>query len=72
MSLSNIEKGKKAVITRINVGSSLFFRLAAMGLVPGVEVVMINNSLHNGYIIGCKDARLVLGRGLAHTIEVQG
>lgn len=71
MSLSKVENGKKTIVTQMNVGSALFGRLAAMGLVPGAEVEMINNSLHNGYIIRCKDTRLVLGRGLAHVIQVQ-
>lgn len=72
MALSKVKKGHKAVITHMNVGASLFGRLSAMGLVPGTEVEMINNSLHNGYIIRCRDTRLVLGRGLANTIQVQG
>ncbi|MDO4550506.1 MAG: FeoA family protein [Planctomycetia bacterium] len=71
MSLSKVEKGKRTVITGMNVGSALLGRLASMGLVPGAEVEMVNNSLHNGYIIRCKDTRLVLGRGLAHIIQVQ-
>jgi Fe2+ transport system protein FeoA len=46
-------------------------RLAAMGLYPGAELIVISRSLNGPCIVIVKDSRLVLGRQTAHKILVK-
>jgi Fe2+ transport system protein FeoA len=55
----------------IQAGRRLQARLAAMGLVPGVEVEVIHNRVHGPFIIAVKGSRIVLGRGMANKILVE-
>lgn len=42
-----------------------------MGLVPGVEIEVLRNSLHGPFLIAVKGSRIMLGRGMAQKIVVE-
>jgi Fe2+ transport system protein FeoA len=44
--------------------------LAALGLIPGVEVEIKRNSPGGPFVLGIKGGQLVIGRGMAHKILV--
>jgi len=71
MPLSMVNSGRRVRLLAIRAGRGLQARLAAMGLVPGVELEVIRNSHHGPFIVSVKDTRLVLGHGMAHKIEVE-
>jgi len=71
MPLSMVNSGRKVRLLAVRAGRGLQARLAAMGLVPGAELEVIRNSHHGPFIVSVKDTRLVLGRGMAHKIEVE-
>ena len=71
MSLDKIAQGMTVTVLSIDAGRGLTSRLAGMGLIPGVELTIINNSRGGPFVIGLKDARLMLGRGMAQKILVQ-
>jgi len=71
MPLSMVRTGEKVKLLAIHSGRGLQRRLADMGLVPGVELEVISNGGHGPFIIAVKNTRLLLGRGMAHHIEVE-
>lgn len=70
MTLNMIEPGKIVKIVSIEAGINLKSRLAAMGLIPGMEIKVVRNSLSGPFIVIVKGTRLVLGRGMACKIIV--
>jgi len=71
MPLSMVQKGRKARLVGVNAGHGLRARLAALGLVPGVEIEVISNSPWGPFIVAVKESRVILGRGMADKIEVE-
>jgi len=70
MPLIMASRGSKVRLVSINGGKQMTSRLAAMGLLPGVEVEIINNAPGDPFILDVRGSRLVLGRGMAHKIFV--
>jgi Fe2+ transport system protein FeoA len=75
MTLSQIplimaSRGSKVRLVSINGGKQMTSRLAAMGLLPGVEVEIISNTPGDPFILDVRGSRLALGRGMAHKIFV--
>ena len=70
MSLSMMKNGQKTKLVSINAGQGLKGRLTAMGLIPGVEITVINNSYPGPFVISVKDCKMMLGKGMAHKIMV--
>ena len=68
--LSAVEAGRKVYIVAVDSGKGLQGRLAAMGLVPGVQVDVVLNSLHGPFIVAVKGSRIILGQGMAMKIIV--
>ena len=66
-----VETGKRVRLVGIDGGRRLQARLAQMGLIPGVEIDVINNTFHGPFIVGVKGSRVVLGRGMALKITVE-
>ncbi len=64
-----ISEGSKAVLRSIEAGRGLRGRLAALGLVPGVEVMVLRND-GGPFVLAVNNARVCLGRGMAMKIEV--
>lgn len=68
--LSTVETGRKVIIVAVDSGKGLQGRLAAMGLVPGVQVDVVLNSSRGPFIIAVKGGRIILGHGMAMKILV--
>lgn len=70
MPLTMVKAGKRVRLTRVNGGRGIQARLAAMGLVPGVEIEVVNNNRRGPIIVAVRESRLAIGRGMAHKIIV--
>lgn len=71
MALAMVENGRRVRLLAVEAGRGLQARLAAMGLVPGVEIEVLRNLAHGPFVIAVKGSRVVLGRGMAHKILVE-
>lgn len=70
MVLTNAKKGNVHRILSIQAEASLQGKLAALGLVPGSEIEVLQNSLHGTSVVACRGSQFVLGRGLAELIQL--
>ncbi|MBI5592330.1 MAG: FeoA domain-containing protein [Deltaproteobacteria bacterium] len=70
MPLVIVQAGRRVRLVSVEAGHGLQGRLAAMGLVPGVEIEVLGNSLHGPFLIAVKGSRIMLGRGMAQKIVV--
>ena len=70
MPLALVENGRYVRFLAVKAGRELQARLAAMGLVPGVEIEVIQNVMHGPFIIAVKGSRVMLGYGIAQKIVV--
>jgi len=68
--LSKVRAGETVKLAGIEAGRGLHSRLASMGLVPNVEITVINNSQPGPFVISVKNSKVMLGRGMAHKIMV--
>ena len=70
MPLTMVNEGKKAILRSIEGGRQLRGRLAALGLLPGAELEVVQNSGHGPFVVAVKGSRIVIGRGMAARISV--
>ncbi len=68
--LSDVLSGHLVRLVSVDAGRNLQGRLAAMGLVPGTEVEVVRNSRHGPFLLTINGSRIMLGRGMAHKIQV--
>ena len=68
--LSTIKSGRTVKLAGVEAGRSLNSRLAAMGLLPNVEITVITNSHPGPFVVSVKGSRIMLGRGMADKITV--
>ena len=68
--LSMVRARETVKLVSINAGQGLNSRLTAMGLVPDVEITVVNNAHPGPFVISVKDSKMMLGRGMAHKIMV--
>ena len=68
--LAMASSGRKVRLVSVNGGRSMCSHLAALGLIPGVEVEVKRNSPGGPFILGIKGGQLVIGRGMAQKILV--
>lgn len=68
--LSTVEAGQTVKLVSIDAGHGLNSRLASMGLLPKVEITVVNNTHPGPFVISVRDSKMVLGRGMAHKIMV--
>lgn len=68
--LSKVQAGETVKLAGIEAGRGLSSRLASMGLVPNVEITIVNNSHPGPFVISVKNSKIMLGRGMAHKIMV--
>ena len=68
--LSMVKAGEKVRLVSVDAGRSLNSRLAAMGLVPDVEIIVVSNGHPGPFVISVKDSKMMLGKGMAHKIMV--
>ncbi len=71
MPLSAVSTGRTAVLRRIRGGHDLAARLAAMGFVPGVTIVVHQNDRNGPVVVAVKGGRVMLGRGMAAKMAVE-
>lgn len=71
MPLTMVVEGGRAVLRSIEGGRQLRGRLAALGLLPGSELEVVQNSGHGPFVIAVKGSRVVIGRGMADRIVVE-
>jgi Fe2+ transport system protein FeoA len=71
MPLSMITPGQTVELIQIREGKRLRKRLADLGLNVGLDVRVVQNCFRGPLILAVKeDARLAIGRGMAHQILV--
>ncbi|MHC4388292.1 MAG: FeoA family protein [Planctomycetota bacterium] len=68
--LSTVKAGQTVKLVSIDAGQGLNSRLASMGLLPKVEITVVNNTHPGPFVISVRDSKVVLGRGMAHKIMV--
>jgi len=68
--LTSLPKGSKARVVDILAGKGLSYRLMQMGLTPGTEVEVVENS-SGPVIISVRGVTIALGRGMASKILVE-
>jgi ferrous iron transport protein A len=69
--LATVKPGRTVRLVRIHAGQGLVARLAAMGMLPHVEIAVVRNSHPGPCIISVRDSKVALGRGMADQIEVR-
>lgn len=65
-----VKAGERVRFIALDAGRGLQTRLASMGLVPGVDIEVLRNSLHGPFIVAVKGCRMVLGHGVTQKIMV--
>jgi Fe2+ transport system protein FeoA len=68
--LAMAEVNRQVQIRRILGGHGLANRLSAMGLAPGMQVLVVRNDHGGPLVIGVLESRFMIGRGMAHHILV--
>ncbi len=62
--------GRKVRLVSVTGGRAVCSHLAALGLIPGVEVEVKRNAPGGPFILGLKGGQLVIGKGMAQKILV--
>jgi len=68
--LATVKDGETVKIVSVKAGGGLNSRLRAMGLLPGVEIVVVNNRNSGAFVVKVKETKMVLGRGIANKIMI--
>ncbi len=71
MPLTEMGEGSRAVLRSVEGGRELRGRLAALGLLPGTELEVIQNSGHGPFVVSVRGSRIVIGRTMASRIAVE-
>ena len=69
--LSMLQAGEKVTLATIDAGDDLRSRLAAMGMVPNTEILIVSNSRPGPFVVNVKGTRIAIGRGMAHKVMVE-
>lgn len=69
-SLRLAQEGEWVRIVSVNGGKGVHERLAGFGLRVGAEIQVLQNSMNGKLLLGHQGARLYLGGGMAHKIQV--
>ena len=69
--LSTVRSGEKVRLVAIDAGRGLNSRLVSMGLVPNVQITVVNNGHPGPFVINVRNSKMMLGRGMAHKIMVR-
>jgi Fe2+ transport system protein FeoA len=68
--LSQVEEGQTVSIIRIDGGRGMRMRLTTLGLLPNTQVTVVHNGRSGPFVIGVKNAKMALGRGIVEKIIV--
>lgn len=69
--LTMAETGTRFRVVSIAAGHQATHRLAELGIIPGVEVGIIQGQGRGPLLLAVRDTRLAVERGIAHKILVQ-
>ena len=69
--LAAVPRGGTVRLLGVGAGRGLQAHLAAMGLVPGVEMTVLTNHHRGPFVVSVKGCRIMLGRGMAQRIVVE-
>ncbi len=67
--LTQAPVGQQVQLVNIDGGRKLNHRLVEMGLTPGVNIRILQNS-GGPLLLAISDSRIALGRGMAHKVNV--
>ncbi len=68
--LSSVPEGRDVRMVGLRGGRGFAMRLASMGLVPGVSLHVLKNRGQGPFVVGIRQMRIAIGRGMAHRIRV--
>lgn len=71
MPLTTAKLGQKVTLKSISAGRGLTSRLSAMGIVPGVELVVVNTTFAGPMVVMVKGSKVILGRGITMKMMVE-
>ena len=71
MGLTEVDNGRKVVITRIEGGRHARKKLMDLGMIPGVPVTIIRKSDRNPMLLTVMGRQVVLGYGMAEKVHVR-
>ena len=63
--------GEKVSIIGIKAGRDLTNQLCGMGIIPGVEIEVINKNSSGAVVVSVFDSRVMIGKGMARQILVR-
>lgn len=68
--LSSVKSGTKVKIAKIDAKKGMSGRMAAMGIIPGTEVKVMQNDMKGPIVLLVKDSKIALGRVMTDKITV--
>ena len=71
MVLSNVDQGKEVTLIDIEGGRGIRSKLYSMGLIPGINLRVLNQIGPGPVMVAVKDSRLAIGMGMARKIIVE-
>jgi len=69
--LADAGPGERVRLVGIDGGRALRARLAAMGLVPGVQIDVLRSTGRGPLVVAILGSRVILGRGMARRMMVR-
>lgn len=70
-SISGFPSGTVCVVEELAGGHAFNAHIIAMGITPGAEITIIQNSGHGPVLLNVRETRLALGRGEAEKIQAR-
>lgn len=71
ITLSKLQTGKKAIVSKINGGHQLLKKLNSLGIYEGVEIKKITSYFHGPVIVEVMSSKVAIGRGMSEKILVK-
>jgi ferrous iron transport protein A len=71
IALDRTTQGSRAIVRTLTGGIGLVSRLAAMGIVSGAPILVLQNRGRGPMLVLVRDTRVALGRGEARRIVVE-
>ena len=66
-----VKSGKTVKLVGLNAGNDLRSRLAALGMVPNVDITVVRSGHPGPFVVSIKGSKIVLGRGMAEKVIVE-
>ncbi len=72
MPLTGVPAGTDVKLAMIDAGRELKQRLANMSIMPGCILHVLTNDRFGPFVVAIRGSRVILGRGMAQKIMVEG